>query len=55
MGIRSFIFFGYPHYKECELFAKLVLPYLETISLPQEKGRIPHSPSITPFAAGIRK
>ena len=54
MGIRSFIFSGYPHYQECELFAKLVLPHLETVSLPQEQGRTPSSAPNTPLAAGIR-
>ena len=54
MGIRAFIFSGYPHYQECELFAKLVLPHLETLSLPLELGRIPHSPPNTPLAAGLR-
>ncbi len=54
MGIRSFIFSGYPHYDECECFAKLVLPHLETLSLPLEQGRIPNSPPNTPLAAGIR-
>ena len=54
LGIRSFIFSGYPHYQECELFAKLVLPHLNTVSLPLELGRIPHSPPDTPLAAGVR-
>ena len=54
MGVRSFIFSGYPHYQECELFAKLVLPHLETLSLPFELRRIPHSPPNTPLAAGFR-
>lgn len=55
MGIRSFIFSGYPHLQECELFGKLVLPRLETISLPQEQGRIPKDKPLTPLAAGPRK
>lgn len=54
MGIRSFIFSGYPHYQECELFSKLVLPHLETVSLPQEQGRVPQMPPNTPLAAGKR-
>ena len=41
MGIESFIFSGYPHQQECELFAKLVLPRLKTISLPELYGRVP--------------
>ena len=54
MGIRSFIFSGYPHLKECELFAKHVLPKLKTISLPQEQGRIPAQAPLSPLAAGVR-
>jgi len=30
MGIRAFIFSGYPHLDECELFGKYVLPRLDT-------------------------
>ena len=32
MGIRAFIFSGYPHLDECKLFARYVLPQLETVS-----------------------
>ncbi len=55
MGIRSFIFSGYPHLEECKLFAEHVLPRLKTFSLPQELGRIPSSAPATPLAAGKRK
>lgn len=55
MGIRSFIFSGYPHLRECELFGKMVLPYLETVSLPEEQGRTPKDIPLTPLAAGPRK
>lgn len=55
MGIRSFIFSGYPHLQECELFGKLVLPRLETVSLPLAQGRIPEDQPLTPLAAGPRK
>lgn len=55
MGIRSFIFSGYPHLDECKLFAKYVLPELETISMPIEQGRIPKEEPLTPLAAGERK
>ncbi len=55
MGIRSFIFSGYPHKQECELFAKYVLPKLKTVSLPQVQNRIPNSEPDTPLAAGKRK
>jgi len=55
LGIRSFIFSGYPHFDECHLFAKYVLPRLDTCSLPHEHGRIPlHTPG-TPLSNGIRK
>lgn len=55
MGIRSFIFSGYPHLQECELFAKYVLPELNTISMPQVQGRIPISAPNTPLGAGERR
>lgn len=55
MGFRSFIFSGYPHVDECELFARYVLPQLETISLPQEQGRIPTTTPPTPLGAGQRR
>ncbi|MEM6966209.1 MAG: LLM class flavin-dependent oxidoreductase [Bacteroidota bacterium] len=55
MGIRSFIFSGYPHLRECELFAKYVLPKINTISMPQMQGRIPLEAPLTPLAAGIRR
>ncbi len=54
MGIRSFIFSGYPHMEECEHFGKLVLPELKTCSLPQEYGRVPTELPQTPLAAGVR-
>ena len=55
MGMRSFIFSGYPHLDECNLFAKYVLPELETISMPIEQRRIPQEAPLTPLAAGERK
>ena len=54
MGIRSFIFSGYPHLEECQLFAKHVLPRLKTVSLPEVYGRRPKTPPQTPLAAGKR-
>ncbi len=54
MGIRAFIFSGYPHLDECKLFAKYVLPKINTLSLPQELGRIPKEAPMTPLAAGKR-
>ena len=55
MGIRSFIFSGYPHLEECKLFAKYVLPRLKTVSLPEVYGRRPKMEPETPLAAGKRK
>ena len=54
MGIRSFILSGYPHQQECELFAKLVLPRLKTVSLPEVFGRIPKITPNTPLGNGKR-
>jgi len=55
MGIRAFIFSGYPHLDECELFGRYVLPQLETVSLPQELGRIPNAVPETPLGVGDRR
>lgn len=55
MGIRSFIFSGYPHIEECERFGKLVLPHLETCSLPEVYNRVPQSTPVTPLGAGERR
>ena len=55
MGIRSFIFSGYPHQQECELFAKYVLPQLKTISMPMVQGRIPVDAPNTPLGGGDRR
>jgi alkanesulfonate monooxygenase len=40
MGIRAFIFSGYPHKEECEYFARYVLPSLRTCRLPVVHGRL---------------
>jgi alkanesulfonate monooxygenase len=50
MGIRAFIFSGYPHIEGTEYFGKLVMPHLETCSLPHAYCRAPN----TPLAAGER-
>jgi len=55
MGIRSFIFSGYPHLQECEYFGKLVLPHLKTCSLPQEYKRVPVNTPATPLGNGERR
>jgi alkanesulfonate monooxygenase len=54
MGIRSFIFSGYPHLEECDWVGKLVLPELETCSLPHEYGRVPAETPATPLGVGAR-
>lgn len=48
MGICGFMFSGYAHKEDCELFANYVLPQIPTYSFPQEQGRIPDSTSLTP-------
>ncbi len=55
MGIRAFIFSGYPHLDEAKKFAELVLPHLETVSMPEAQGRIPASAPNTPLAGGERR
>jgi len=55
MGIRSFIFSGYPHLQECELFAKYVLPNIKTVSLPEVFGRRPKKSPNSPLGKGVRK
>ncbi|TGM03415.1 LLM class flavin-dependent oxidoreductase [Leptospira barantonii] len=55
MGIRAFIFSGYPLMDECKIFAEKVLPFLNTISLPKAQGRIPDRTPVTPLTTGERK
>ena len=55
MGIRAFIFSGYPHMDECRHFGQKVLPNLKTCSLPHEYGRVPAETSMTPLGAGERR
>ena len=54
-GIRAFIFSGYPHLDECKHFGNLVLPHLNTCSLPHEYGRVSASTPMTPLGAGERR
>ena len=54
MGIRSFIFSGYPHKQECALFAKYVLPRIQTVSLPKVFGRVPSSMPTSPLGTANR-
>ena len=55
MGIRAFIFSGYPHLDECEIFGTKVLPQLSTCSLPQVYGRVPAQTPATPLGHGVRR
>ena len=55
MGIRAFIFSGYPHIDECKSFGKRVLPNLKTVSLPHAYGRIPATTPPTPLGTGERR
>ena len=55
MGIRAFIFSGYPHLDECRHFGEKVLPELATCSLPEIYGRVPQQMPATPLGQGIRK
>ena len=55
MGIRAFIFSGYPHLQECEIFGTKVLPHLKTVSLAQEYGRVPTQTPSTPLGVGMRR
>jgi alkanesulfonate monooxygenase len=54
MGIRAFIFSGYPHKQECELFAKYVLPRLKTGKLAEHQNRVPSEVPATPLGTGPR-
>jgi len=54
MGMRSFIFSGYPHLEECDHIGRLVLPELKTCSLPHEYGRVPAGLPATPLGTGDR-
>ena len=49
MGMRSFIFSGYPHLDECDLFGQHVLPHLDTCQLAVEQQRRVDDP-ITPLS-----
>lgn len=55
MGIRAFIFSGYPHLDECVNFGQKVLPHLQTCSLPHVYGRVPLETPATPLGAGERR
>jgi alkanesulfonate monooxygenase len=54
MGMRAFIFSGYPHEDECDLFAKYVLPRLSTCRLNEVQKRRVQNP-VTPLTTALRK
>lgn len=49
MGIRAFIFSGYPHIDECRHFGTRVMPHLKTCSFPHVYGRVPATTPATPL------
>ena len=53
MGIRAFVLSGYPHLEECDLFAKYVLPKLNTCRLNELQGRLVRDP-VTPLTTAPR-
>ena len=55
MGMRAFIFSGYPHLEEARHFGTRVLPQLETCSLPHAYGRVPAETPATPLGNGERR
>ena len=55
MGIRAFIFSGYPHLDEAKHFGSRVLPQLKTCALPHVYGRVPSGPPATPLGTGERR
>ncbi|MEM8953856.1 MAG: LLM class flavin-dependent oxidoreductase [Verrucomicrobiota bacterium] len=54
MGMRSFILSGYPHEDECDLFAKYVLPRLDTCRLNEVQKRLVEDP-VTPLTSAERR
>ena len=55
LGMCAFIFSGYYHIEEAEYFGKLVMPELQTCSLPHEFGRVSKETPKTPLGIGERK
>ncbi len=55
MGIRAFIFSGYPHLDECDHFGTKVMPQLKTCSLPHAYGRVPATTPATALGIGVRR
>lgn len=55
MGIRSFVLSGYPHFDECGLVGKYILPRFRRGKLAEIQGRIPSTLPNTPLGAGVRQ
>ncbi|MEM8728490.1 MAG: LLM class flavin-dependent oxidoreductase [Pseudomonadota bacterium] len=55
MGMRAFIFSGYPHLDEAKHFGARVMPNLKTCSLPHAYGRVPEEIPQTPLGQGARR
>lgn len=55
MGIRAFIFSGYPHLDEAQHFGGKVLAQIKTCSLPHAYGRVPAETPATPLGTGERR
>ncbi len=55
MGMRAFVFSGYPHMDEADHFGTKVLPHLKTCSLPHAYGRVPADTPATPLGNGVRR
>ncbi len=54
LGMRAFIFSGYPHADECDLFARHVLPRLPTCRLNAVQNRLVADP-VTPLTTAARR
>jgi alkanesulfonate monooxygenase len=55
LGVRAFIFSGYPHLDEADHFGTKVLPQLKTCSLPHAYGRVRAETPATPLGNGVRR
>lgn len=55
LGVRAFILSGYPLREESELFARHVLPHLETCRLAVDQHRLPAVEPVTPLTTGTRR
>ncbi len=55
MGIRAFIFSGYPHIDESRHFGSRILSQMKTSSMPHNYGRVPNSTPKTPLGIGARQ